>query len=86
MSDVEVLRSIPEVGYLRLKQIVGDLKAKPPIPAIIPVGKSTWWKWVQEGKAPAPVKLGPRITVWRSVDILMFVEQAQSFGSFSTPT
>lgn len=63
-----------EVSYLRLKQIVGDRNAKPPIPAIVPVGKSTWWKWVQEGKAPAPIKLSPRVTVWRSEEVRRFVE------------
>lgn len=78
MSGEEVLRSIPHIGYLRLKQIVGDPTAKPPIPAIIPVGKSTWWKWVQEGKAPAPVKLGPRITMWRWAEIQRFVECTQN--------
>ena len=68
-------RDMPfEGNYLRIKQIIGDRNAKPPIPAIVPVGKSTWWKWVQEGKAPAPIKLGPRITVWRSEEVLQFVE------------
>lgn len=73
MSNSE--REIPfEGSYLRLKQIVGDRNAKPPISAIVPVGKSTWWKWVQEGKAPAPIKLGPRVTVWRSDEVRKFVE------------
>jgi predicted DNA-binding transcriptional regulator AlpA len=67
---------LPEMSYLRLKQIIGDRNAEPPIPPIVPVGKSTWWKWVQEGKAPSPIKLGPRVTVWRSEDIRQFVEQS----------
>lgn len=65
-----------EGTYLRIKQIIGDRNAKPPIPAIVPVGKSTWWKWVQEGKAPAPIKLGPRVTVWRSEEVRTFVERS----------
>jgi prophage regulatory protein len=67
---------LPEMCYLRLKQIIGDRNSEPPIPPIVPVGKSTWWKWVQEGKAPSPIKLGPRVTVWRSEDIRQFVEQS----------
>jgi len=34
---------IPEKGFLRLTQIIGNPKAKPPVLAIIPVSKSTWW-------------------------------------------
>ena len=35
----------------------------------IPVGKSTWWEGVKAGRFPQPIKLGPRITVWRVEDI-----------------
>jgi prophage regulatory protein len=64
----------PSTGFVRLPQIIGDAKAKPPIPALIPIGRSTWWQWVRDGKAPAPVKLGPRTTAWRAEQILAFVE------------
>ena len=56
--------------WLRLKDIVGDKKAG--IPAIVPVSKSTWWAWVASGKAPQPVKLGERVTVWAESAILAF--------------
>ena len=49
---------------LRLKQIIGDPNADPPIPPIVPVSKSTWWEGVRTGRFPKPVKtLGERITV-----------------------
>ncbi len=35
----------------------------------IPIGKSTWWEGVKSGRFPQPIKLGPRITVWREEDI-----------------
>jgi prophage regulatory protein len=60
---------LPETGYLRLSQIVGNPKADPPIPPIIPVSKSHWWAGVKSGLYPRPLKLGPRITVWRVEDI-----------------
>nr|WP_225587802.1 AlpA family phage regulatory protein [Methylomonas fluvii] len=60
---------------MRLPQIVGNSKANPPIPAIIPIGRSTWWKGVKDGIYPAPVKLGPRTTVWRVEDIRGFIER-----------
>ncbi len=56
---------LPETGYLRLSQIIGNPKADPPIPAIIPVSKSHWWAGVKSGLYPRPTKLGPKITVWR---------------------
>jgi|UniRef100_UPI0040555C95 prophage regulatory protein len=64
---------LPETGFLRLKQIVGDPKAG--IPAIIPVKKSTWWAGVKSGIYPQPVKLSARTTAWRVSDILELVER-----------
>lgn len=54
---------------LRLKQIIGDPKAVPPIEPIIPVSRSNWWAGVKSGRYPKPLKLGPRITVWKASDI-----------------
>lgn len=67
--------TLPETGYVRLPQIVGNSKAIPPIPAIIPVSKSTWWLGVKTGRYPQPVKLGPRITAWRVEDIRALIAQ-----------
>ncbi|BBJ23273.1 helix-turn-helix transcriptional regulator [Candidatus Nitrotoga sp. AM1P] len=64
------MNHLPEVGYPRLSQIIGNPKAKPPIPAVIPVSKSTWWEGVKSGRYPQPVRtLGRRITAWRVEDI-----------------
>jgi len=41
----------------------------PRCPPLIPVGKSTWWAGVKDGRYPKPVKLGPRITAWRVEDV-----------------
>ena len=61
------MHKLPAIGYGRLCDIIGDRKADPPIPAVIPVSKSTWWQGVKTGRFPAPVKIGPGITAWRSV-------------------
>jgi len=63
------MNKLPESGYLRLNQIIGNPKSNPPIHPLIPVGKSTWWAGVKSGRFPKPVKLGPRITVWHIEDI-----------------
>ena len=70
--------SLPETGLLRIKQILGDPKAEPPIPPIIPVSKSTWWSGVKTGRFPQPVKLGPRITAWRAADIRALIDPEAS--------
>jgi prophage regulatory protein len=59
---------------VRLSQIVGNPKADPPIPPIIPVSKSTWWAGVKSGLYPRPVKLGPKITVWKASEIRALIE------------
>ncbi len=53
---------LPVTGFVRLPSIIRPLGP-------IPVGKSTWWAGVKDGRFPKPVKLGPRITVWRAEDI-----------------
>lgn len=54
--------SLPSEGFVRLKFIIAPLGP-------IPVSKSTWWQGIREGRFPQPVKLGPKTTVWRVVDI-----------------
>lgn len=60
---------LPETGFLRLWQIIGNPKADPPIPALVPVSKSTWWAGVKSGRYPKSVRLGPRIAAWRVEDV-----------------
>jgi prophage regulatory protein len=64
----------PASGFLRLYQIVGDVKRG--IKPLIPVSRSTWWLWVSTGRAPKPIKLGPKTTVWRGQDIYEFIRNA----------
>ncbi len=60
---------LPETGFLRLPQII-----KPH--GVYPVGRSTWWAGIAAGRFPKPVKLGPRITVWRVEDIRALIERS----------
>ena len=68
---------LPETGYLRIWQIIGDKKANPPIPPLIPVSAATLWNKVRSKEYPQPVKLGPRITAWRVSDIKKMIEERQ---------
>jgi len=67
------MEQLPEIGYLRLSQIIGNRNAG--IPAIIPVSKSTWWAGIKAGRYPKPVKLSQRCTAWRVEDIRKLIEQ-----------
>ncbi len=60
---------LPEVGYLRLSQIV---------PSIIPIAKSSWWAGVKSGRYPQPVKLSPRCTAWDVRDIRGLLDRLAS--------
>jgi hypothetical protein len=60
---------LPEIGYLRIKQIIGDPRATPPIPAIIPVCKTAWYAGCKSGKYPKPVKLAARTSAWKVEEI-----------------
>jgi len=59
--------TFPKHGYVRISSILAP--AGP-----IPVAKSTWWAGVKKRRFPAPVKLGPGITVWRAADIWDLIE------------
>jgi predicted DNA-binding transcriptional regulator AlpA len=62
---------LPETGFLRLNQIIGDRKRD--IPALIPICRATWWSRVACGRYPKGVKLGPRTTAWRVEDIRVLI-------------
>lgn len=64
---MELSSIVPHTGFLRLSQIIGSRKRN--LPPLIPVGKSTWWAGVRDGRYPKPVKLGARVTAWRVEDI-----------------
>ncbi len=63
---------LPQIGFLRLPQIIGDRKRN--ISPLIPISRSAWWLGIRNQKYPKGVKLGPRTTVWRAEDIQALIE------------
>ena len=57
-------RELPSHGFVRLETVL----------TVFPVGRSTWWKGVKDGRYPSAVKLGPNVTAWRVSDIRALVE------------
>jgi hypothetical protein len=64
------MKTIPEEGFVRINQIVGDKIS----PGIIPISKSSWWAGVREGRFPKPIKLGKRTTAWKISDIRKLID------------
>ena len=56
---------IPEIGFLRLRGVIGDGDD----PGIIPVSRSPWYKGIAERRYPKPVKLSERTSAWKIEDI-----------------
>ena len=69
MTESEIPR------FLRLKQIIGDPKAEPPIQPILPISKSSWWDGVKSGRFPKAIKIGANTTVWREDEIRSRVDE-----------
>jgi prophage regulatory protein len=65
------MKYLPESGFLRIWQVIGD--ARRGIPPLIPVCRSLWWKGVKEGRFPQPVRMG-RTTMWRVGDIKNLID------------
>jgi prophage regulatory protein len=62
--------AMPETGFMRQPQVL----------MFVPISKSTLWRRVQAKTFPAPLKLSPRVTVWRTEDIRGWI-QAQGVAS-----
>lgn len=71
---------LPEAGFLALPSIIGNPHSDPPIPAIVPVSRSTWFSGVRTGRFPKPVKITERRVAWRVRDIRALLEKLEAEG------
>jgi predicted DNA-binding transcriptional regulator AlpA len=53
------LKKLPDEGFVKLSQIQ----------AVIPVSKSTWYRGMESGVFPRPIKLSERAVGWRVEEI-----------------
>ena len=72
---VRTTNRLSNAGFLRLRHIIGDPKATPPILALIPVGRTTWLNGVKSGIYPKKINLSPRTVAWRSEDIYELINR-----------
>ena len=73
---VRVCQPLPEEGFVREWQIIGDRKRG--IPGVIPIGKTNWWAGVKDGRYPKGFKIGTKVTVWRVADIRQLIRELQA--------
>ena len=55
------IKNMPETGFAKIKQIIGDKASNPPTPPVFPVSKSTWWEGCRSGRFPT-LPLGNGLT------------------------
>ena len=54
--------------YLNLREVLNRYSTS----------KSAWYRWVSEGLAPKPVKLGPRCVRWKLTDLVKWETARES--------
>ena len=59
---------LPNTGFVRLGDVL----------KVIPVSKTTWWKGIQTGRFPKPVKLSERTTAWHVDEIRSLIESLRN--------
>lgn len=60
-------------SYVRVADIVCD-PHHPNRPHVLPISRSTLWRWVREGRFPRPTRLSPGVSAWRVSDVLNWNE------------
>lgn len=69
------LSVLPPTGHVRLRDILAHL----------PIGRSTWWRWVREGKVPQPIKLSEQVCLWRAEDVHKLIRDRAAASSQREP-
>ncbi len=67
---------LPDVGFVKLDQIIGTDDR----PGPLPVSKSQFYQWMNQGIAPRPVKLGRKCALWRVDEVRALLDRISSRG------
>lgn len=62
-APTAITPTLPQTGFVRQTQLL----------TIIPVSRSTLWRYVSAGTFPAPVKLSAGVTAWRAEDVRQWI-------------
>ena len=58
-----------DLGFYRIKDIIGDRRANPPIEGLLPISRAGWYAGVAAGIYPKPIKLG-RASLWKRSEVI----------------
>lgn len=67
----------PEEADANRQRGKGPRRARPAIPALLPVKKSAFWVGVKQGRYPQPVRLGGGRCLWKAQDWRDFITNAR---------
>lgn len=58
--------SYPKGALVRVNQICSEppREDKPGHQGLLPIHRTTWWKWIKAGKVKPGTKLSPKTVVW----------------------
>jgi predicted DNA-binding transcriptional regulator AlpA len=73
-ADLSFFETLPDSALVREKLIIGKANnsggnGQTQSPCLIPVSRSTWYRMVKAGQAPAPIKLHTGVSAWRVGDL-----------------
>lgn len=74
-QEKSVLQSAYQLpsNFYKLAHIIGNPKSTPPIPALLPISRTTFLNRVRGGEYPQPIKLGARSVAWKASEIMALV-------------
>ena len=70
MKSERIITPLPQEGFVRLPQVLH----------VLGIGKTTFWEGIKTGRFPAPLKLGPRTSVWKVEDIRNLISRIAENG------
>jgi len=70
MKPERLTTPLPQEGFVRLPQVLH----------VLGIGKTTFWEGIKTGRFPAPIKLGPRTSVWKVEDIRSLITRIAENG------
>ncbi|MGF6664064.1 putative DNA-binding transcriptional regulator AlpA [Paraburkholderia atlantica] len=76
VSSAEMPITLPDVGLFRFKQFA----------PFLPFSRETWRKLVLKGKAPAPIRMGERCTVWPAAELHKFLRDPANYQAENSMT
>ncbi|WP_171230683.1 AlpA family transcriptional regulator [Ruegeria sp. HKCCA4008] len=53
---------------------------RPEVETLTGLSRSTIYEWINSGRFPKPLQLGPRTVAWREADILEWIESRPVAG------